>query len=99
MTNTIISDGRVRTLAPDTPQAEALVLSGGCVPVAGDRDAMAAAGLDAGHIDAAAGILAVGLGPGALPMAHTVDERCAIDESVCAAETYAVAAIEWCGAE
>ncbi|MET8778778.1 M20/M25/M40 family metallo-hydrolase [Nocardia sp. NPDC004654] len=47
----------------------------------------------------AAGIPAVGLGPGALTMAHSVDERCAIDELICAARTYAVAAIEWCGAE
>ncbi|WP_431955765.1 M20 family metallopeptidase [Nocardia lijiangensis] len=46
-----------------------------------------------------AGIPAVGLGPGALTMAHAVDERCAIDELVCAARTYAVAAIEWCGTE
>ncbi|MGW4122386.1 hypothetical protein [Nocardia sp. NPDC004711] len=53
MTNTIITDGRVRTLAPDTP--EALVLS------------------------------------------DPVGERCAIDELVCAAKTYAVAAVEWCG--
>ncbi|RDB46494.1 M20/M25/M40 family metallo-hydrolase, partial [Tsukamurella tyrosinosolvens] len=45
----------------------------------------------------AAGIPAVGLGPGALAMAHAVDERCAIDEVVCAAKTYALAALRWCG--
>ncbi|MGW4119049.1 M20 family metallopeptidase [Nocardia sp. NPDC004711] len=47
----------------------------------------------------AAGIPAVGLGPGPLVMAHAVDERCAIDELVCAAKTYAVAAIDWCGTD
>ncbi|MET8423331.1 M20/M25/M40 family metallo-hydrolase [Nocardia sp. NPDC004860] len=47
----------------------------------------------------AAGIPAVGLGPGPLVMAHVVDERCAIDELVCAAKTYATAAIDWCGAD
>ncbi|MFF9075663.1 ArgE/DapE family deacylase [Streptomyces sp. NPDC014735] len=46
----------------------------------------------------AAGIPAVGLGPGAQAMAHAVDERCAIDEMVDAAKAYAVTAIEWCGA-
>ncbi|TQK70976.1 M20 family metallopeptidase [Nocardioides sp. SLBN-35] len=45
----------------------------------------------------AAGIPAVGLGPGALAMAHAVDERCAIEEIVCAAKSYATAAIRWCG--
>lgn len=45
----------------------------------------------------AAGIPAVGLGPGALAMAHAVDERCAIDEVVCAAKTYALTALRWCG--
>lgn len=45
----------------------------------------------------AAGIPAVGLGPGAQSMAHAVDERCAIDEMVAAAKAYAMAAIEWCG--
>ncbi|MBF6061401.1 ArgE/DapE family deacylase [Nocardia terpenica] len=47
----------------------------------------------------AAGIPAVGLGPGALTMAHAVDERCAIDEIIGAAKAYVIAAIEWCGAE
>lgn len=46
----------------------------------------------------AAGIPAVGLGPGSLSMAHAVDERCAIDEIVVAAKAYAAAAIRWCGA-
>ncbi|MFF4667922.1 M20/M25/M40 family metallo-hydrolase [Streptomyces sp. NPDC001282] len=46
----------------------------------------------------AAGIPAVGLGPGAQTLAHAVDERCAIDEMVGAAKAYAVTAIEWCGA-
>ncbi|MFE7564560.1 M20 family metallopeptidase [Kitasatospora sp. NPDC057500] len=45
----------------------------------------------------AAGIPAVGLGPGALAMAHAVDERCAIDELVAAAKAYAMTAIDWCG--
>lgn len=46
----------------------------------------------------AAGIPAVGLGPGAQAMAHAVDERCAIEEMVSAAKAYATAAIAWCGA-
>jgi acetylornithine deacetylase/succinyl-diaminopimelate desuccinylase family protein len=46
---------------------------------------------------AAAGIPTVGLGPGSLGMAHAVDERCAIDEIMCAAKTYAITAIDWCG--
>ncbi|MFB7475157.1 M20 family metallopeptidase [Kitasatospora sp. NPDC056184] len=45
----------------------------------------------------AAGIPAVGLGPGAQAMAHAVDERCAIDELVGAAKAYALAAVAWCG--
>ncbi|MFE3203205.1 ArgE/DapE family deacylase [Embleya sp. NPDC059237] len=45
-----------------------------------------------------AGIPTVGLGPGELAMAHTYDERCAVDEIICAARTYALAAIDWCGA-
>ncbi|MFE3261733.1 hypothetical protein ACFXPS_25145 [Nocardia sp. NPDC059091] len=40
MTNTIITDGRVRALAPDTPEGQALVLSDGCGLAAGDRDSM-----------------------------------------------------------
>ncbi|WFR74599.1 M20/M25/M40 family metallo-hydrolase [Prescottella defluvii] len=46
-----------------------------------------------------AGIPTVGLGPGSLSMAHAVDERCAIDEIICAAKTYAFSAINWCGVE
>ncbi|MEU6586628.1 hypothetical protein [Nocardia sp. NPDC046763] len=61
MTSTIITDVRVRTLAPDTPEAEALVLSGGCVPAAGGPDAMAAAGPDARHVDAEGGVVLPGL--------------------------------------
>ncbi|WP_433566640.1 hypothetical protein ACQP1O_16410 [Nocardia sp. CA-151230] len=56
MTNTIITDGWARTLFPDTSEVEALVLSGGCVPAAGERDAMAAAGPDARHVDAGGGV-------------------------------------------
>ncbi|MCX4851719.1 ArgE/DapE family deacylase [Streptomyces sp. NBC_00893] len=44
-----------------------------------------------------AGVPAVGLGPGELAMAHAYDERCAVDEIVCAARAYALAAMDWCG--
>ena len=47
----------------------------------------------------AAGIPAVGMGPGALAMAHAVDERCAIDEILCATKAYALAAMRWCGVQ
>ncbi len=46
-----------------------------------------------------AGIPTVGLGPGSLSMAHAVDERCSVDEIICAAKAYAFAAIGWCGVE
>ncbi len=46
-----------------------------------------------------AGIPTVGLGPGSLSMAHAVDERCSVDEIICAAQSYAFTAIEWCGTE
>ncbi|MGS2811517.1 amidohydrolase [Nocardia sp. MW-W600-9] len=62
MTNTIITGGRVLTLVPDAPEAEALVLSGGRVLAAGDRDDMlAAAGPDARHVDAEGGVVLPGL--------------------------------------
>ncbi|MET8423330.1 amidohydrolase family protein [Nocardia sp. NPDC004860] len=61
MTNTIIT-GRVRTLDPNTPEAEALVLSAGRVLAVGDRDTMrAAAGPDARHVDAGDGVVLPGL--------------------------------------
>ncbi len=46
---------------------------------------------------AGAGIPTVGLGPGSLARAHTADERCAIDEILCATRAYALTAIDWCG--
>ncbi|WP_158072056.1 amidohydrolase [Streptomyces sp. CB01580] len=62
MTNTIITGGRVRTLDPGTPEAEALVLSGGRVLAVGDREAMAeVAGPDARQIDAEGGVVMPGL--------------------------------------
>ncbi|WJR31806.1 M20/M25/M40 family metallo-hydrolase [Mycobacteroides immunogenum] len=45
----------------------------------------------------AAGIPAVGMGPGNLAMAHAVDERCAIEEIICATKAYALVAMRWCG--
>lgn len=45
----------------------------------------------------AAGIPAVGMGPGALAMAHAVDERCAIEEIIIATKAYALLAMRWCG--
>ncbi|MCU8693584.1 M20/M25/M40 family metallo-hydrolase [Mycobacteroides abscessus] len=47
----------------------------------------------------AAGIPAVGMGPGALAMAHAVNERCAIEEIVCATKAYALTAMRWCGTQ
>ncbi|MFE7564561.1 amidohydrolase [Kitasatospora sp. NPDC057500] len=64
MTNTIITGGRVRTLDPSAPEAEAeaLVLSGGRVLATGDRDAMVqAAGPGARHVDAEGGVVMPGL--------------------------------------
>ncbi|MFG3532513.1 hypothetical protein ACGF8B_38255 [Streptomyces sp. NPDC047917] len=62
MNSTIITGGRVRTLDPSAPEAEALVLSGGRVISVGDRDAMAAAaGPDAHQVDAGGGIVMPGL--------------------------------------
>ncbi|MFI6582870.1 M20/M25/M40 family metallo-hydrolase [Embleya sp. NPDC050493] len=82
-----------------------------CTVVSGARERAGAGGRYAGRpaVEAfpsaadstwlcAAGIPAVGLGPGALALAHAYDERCAVDEIVCAARTYALAAIDWCGA-
>ncbi|MFE4972750.1 amidohydrolase [Kitasatospora sp. NPDC056651] len=62
MTSTIITGGRVRTLDPSAPEAEALVLSGGRVLAAGDRDDMVrAAGPGARTIDAEGGVAMPGL--------------------------------------
>ncbi|MBF6061402.1 amidohydrolase family protein [Nocardia terpenica] len=62
MTNTIITGGRVRTLDPENPGAEALVLSGGRILAVGDRDAMLdAAGPHARHVDAEGGVVMPGL--------------------------------------
>jgi acetylornithine deacetylase len=45
----------------------------------------------------AAGIPAIGYGPGDLRHAHAPDERVAIDELVAATRTYALLAADWCG--
>jgi len=45
----------------------------------------------------AAGIPAIGYGPGHLAVAHAPDERVAIEEVVAATRTYALLAAEWCG--
>ncbi|WP_372586851.1 hypothetical protein [Mycobacteroides abscessus] len=39
------------------------------------------------------------MGPGALAMAHAVNERCAIEEIVCATKAYALTAMRWCGTQ
>lgn len=47
----------------------------------------------------AAGIPAIGYGPGDLRDAHSIDEHVAVDQLLTAARTYALLATDWCGAE
>ncbi|WP_418059039.1 amidohydrolase [Pimelobacter simplex] len=62
MTNTLITGGRVLTLDPDHPEAEAVVLSGGRVLAVGERRAMEdLAGAGAERVDAGGGVVMPGL--------------------------------------
>jgi acetylornithine deacetylase len=45
------------------------------------------------------GIPAISYGPGDLRLAHAPNEHCRIDEILCAARTYALTAMRWCGTE
>ncbi|TQK70977.1 amidohydrolase [Nocardioides sp. SLBN-35] len=62
MTNTLITGGRVLTMDPDRPEAEAVVLSGGRVLAVGDRRPMEdLAGAGAERVDAGGGVVMPGL--------------------------------------
>lgn len=62
MTNTLITGGRVLTMDPDRPEAEAVVLSGGRVLAVGDRREMEdLAGTGAERVDAGGGVVMPGL--------------------------------------